>query len=112
MRDRSAQAIDLIQGQTEGFAHLTQRAFASIADHLGNHGCSFAAIALVDVLNHLLTTLMLEVDVDIRRLVALDTQEALEQQIRACRVDGCDANRVTDSAVGRAAPPLAQNASF
>ena len=39
-----------------------------------------AAVLAVDVLDHLLAALVLEVDVDVGRLVALGADEALEQQ--------------------------------
>ena len=40
-----------------------------------------AAVFLVDVLDHLLAPLVLEIDVDVGRLVALGADEALEQQV-------------------------------
>ena len=40
-----------------------------------------AAVAVVDVLDHLLAPLVLEIDVDVGRLVALGRDEALEQQV-------------------------------
>ena len=39
------------------------------------------AIALVDVLDHLLAPLMFEIDVDVGRLLAFLRDEALEQKI-------------------------------
>ena len=42
-----------------------------------------AAVFLVDVLDHLLAPLVLEIDVDVGRLVALLGDEALEQQVAA-----------------------------
>jgi hypothetical protein len=68
-----------------------------------------AAVFLVDVLDHFLAPLMLEVDVDVGRLLALFGDEALEQQIAGRRVDGSDAEAITDRAVRRAATPLAQD---
>ena len=40
-----------------------------------------AAVAGVDILDHLLAPLVLEIDVDVGRLVALRRDEALEQEI-------------------------------
>ena len=65
---------------------------------------------LVDVLDHLLAPLVLEVDVDVGRLVALDADEALEQQVRAARVDLGDVQAVADERVGGAAAALAEDA--
>ncbi len=40
-----------------------------------------AAVFAVDVLDHLLAPLVLEIDVDVGRLVALRRDEALEQEV-------------------------------
>ena len=63
----------------------------------------------VDVLDHLLAPLMLEIDVDVGRLAALLGDEALEQQIAGRRIDRGDAEAVADGAVRRRAAPLAQD---
>ncbi len=48
-------------------------------------------VGLIDPLNDFLAALVLEVDVDIRRLVALLGNEPLEKQVVRLRVDGGDA---------------------
>ena len=53
---------------------------AIVDDRRGNPG-AVAAVFLVDVLDHLLAPLVLEVDVDVGRLLALLGDEALEQQL-------------------------------
>src|SRR5699024_61423 len=59
---------------------------------------------LVDVLDDLLTTSRLDVDVDVRRAVALGREEPFEEQTVRDRVDRRDAERVADRRVrGRAA---------
>ena len=58
---------------------------------------------------HLLAPLMLEVDVDVRRLVALLGDEALEQHAHARRVDLGDADAIADDGVGRTAATLAED---
>ncbi len=50
-----------------------------------------AAIALIDVLDHDLAPLMLEIDVDVGRLAALGGDEALEQEVDPRRIDRGDA---------------------
>ena len=52
---------------------------------------------------------MLEIDVDIRRLVALGRDEALEQQVDLAGIDGGDAEAVADRGIGRRAAALAQD---
>ena len=54
---------------------------------------------------------MLEVDVDVGRLVALGADEALEQQVDAGGIDGGDAEAVADRGVRRGAPALAEDAA-
>ena len=63
----------------------------------------------VDVLDHLLAPLMLEIDVDVGRLLALLGNEPLEQQVAGRRVDRGDAERIADGAVRRAPAPLAED---
>ena len=52
---------------------------------------------------------MLEVDVDVGRLVALLADEALEQHRHARRIDFGDAERVADGRVGRRSAALAED---
>ena len=78
---------------------------------VGGHRGAVAAVLLVDVLDHLLAPLVLEVDVDVGRLVALGRDEALEEQLDAYRVDGGDAEAVADGGVGRRAAALAEDAA-
>ena len=68
-----------------------------------------AAVPLVDVLDHLFTTIALDVDVDVGRAVTLGRQEPLEQQAERHRVGVGDAERVADRRVRRRAPPLAED---
>src|SRR3546814_4226259 len=53
---------------------------------------------------------LLDVDVDVRRPVALGRQEPLEEQAEADGVGVGDAEGVADGAVGGAPPPLAEDA--
>ena len=72
---------------------------------------AMAAVALVDVLDDLLAPLMLEIDVDIGRLVAVRRNEAVEQKIDLVRIDRGDAEAIADRAIGRRAAALAKNVS-
>ena len=65
----------------------------------------------VDVLDHFLAPLVLEVDVDVGRLVALPRDEALEQHAHARGIDFGDAERVADGGVRGRAAALAQDAA-
>src|SRR5262252_10859649 len=69
-----------------------------------------AAVAVIDILDHFLAPLVLEVDVDVGRLAAIFRDEAGEQEPALVRIDRGDADAITDRAVRRRAAPLAENA--
>ncbi len=85
-----------------------RRARAVVDDGRGDPG-AVAAVLLVDVLDHLLAPLMLEIDVDVGRLAALLGNEALEQQVAGRRIDRGDAEAVADGAVRGRSAALAQD---
>ena len=68
-----------------------------------------AAVGLVDPLHDDLAPLVLEVDVDVRRLAPLLGDEALEQQVVALGIDGGDAQDVADRGIGGRAAALAED---
>ena len=76
-------------------------------DGRGDPG-AVAAIALIDILHHLLAPLMFEIDVDVGRLVALFRHEAGKEQVVPLRIDRGDAQQEADHRIGRRAAPLAQ----
>ena len=78
-------------------------------DHGRGDPGAVAAVFRVDVLDHLLAPLMLEIDVDVGRLAALLGDEALEQQVAGRRIDRGDAEAIADRAVRRRAAALAQD---
>ena len=98
--------------EPERLADFAHRAAAAIRDHGGGEARMFAAIFLVDVLDHLLAPLMLEIDVDIRRLAALGRHEALEQQIDGIGADIGDAEAIADDRIRRRTAALAQDRLF
>ncbi len=69
-----------------------------------------AAVALVDVLQHLLAITVREVDVDVGRLVAIVAQKSFEEEIELDRVDGGDADAKAHRGVGGRAAPLTEHA--
>ena len=93
----------------ERLGHVAHRRAGPVGDHVGDLGGVVAPVALVDVLDHLLSTIALDVDVDVGRAVALHRQEPLEQQPERHRVGGRDAERVAHRRVGGAAPTLAED---
>ena len=105
LRDR----VDPLQVDAEGAAGVAQRRARPVADDHGGERGAVPAVLAVDVLDDLLAALVLEVDVDVGRLVALDADEAAEQQRGALRVDLGDAEAVADDRVGGAAAALAED---
>ena len=67
--------------QAERLADLADGAAAAVGDHRGRQRGARAAFLLVDPLDDLLAPLVLEIDVDVGRLVALVGQEAFEQDL-------------------------------
>ena len=70
-----------VLGQPQRLADVADGAARAVVDDGGADGGAVAAVACVDVLDHLLAPLVLEVDVDVGRLVALLGDEALEQHV-------------------------------
>ena len=79
-REDAGEAIDLREIETERLADVAYRALRPIGDERRGQRRAIATVLLIDVLHHLFAALMLEVDVDVRRLVALARNEALEQR--------------------------------
>ena len=104
------QRHDRVLGQAERLAHLAHGALGPIGDDRGRHAGPLAAVLPVDVLDHLLAPLVLEVHVDVGGLAPLGADEALEQEVDALGVDGGDAEAVADRRVGGRAPPLTEDA--
>ncbi|OAG71540.1 hypothetical protein Amal_03398 [Acetobacter malorum] len=64
---------------------------------------------VIDPLDDLLASCVLEIDVDIRRLAPLFGDKAFEQQRVAGRINSRDAEHIADSRIGRRAAALTEN---
>ncbi len=102
--DRGGKSADGVFREPEYLADLADGRAAAIGnDGRGNAGM-VAPIVLIDVLDHLLAPLVLEIDIDVGRLVAIGGDETLEQKAAVARIDIGDAQAVADRRVrGRAA---------
>ena len=105
-------AVGHIFGQPERLAHFTHRTARTVVDHRGANPRAFAAIAAIDILHHLFTPLMFEIDIDIGRFAALFGHEAREQQVMFDRVDRSDLEQIADNRIGCRPAPLAQDRRF
>ena len=79
------QRVDPVERQAQRLAHVAHGRARAIGDHLGGHAGPLAAVLLVEILQHLLAPLVLEVDVDVGRLVPLAADEPLEQHVDPAR---------------------------
>ena len=68
--------------EAEHARRVAHRAAPAPGDLLAHHRRVLAPVPLVDVLQHALALAVREVDVDVRRLLPLLAQEALEQQFQ------------------------------
>ena len=94
----------------EHLARLADSAFGAIVNDGGGQAGPLAAITRVDVLDDLLASFMLEIDIDIRRLAPLFRDEACEQHVVLGRIDAGDAEHIADGRIRGRAAPLAQDA--
>ena len=107
--DGAAHALGHILAEPQRLAHLPHRAAGAIMDDRPGDAGALAAIAPVHILDDFLAPLMLEVDIDVRRLLAFGREKAREEQIMLHRIDGGDAEQEADDRVGRTAAPLAKD---
>ena len=101
-----------IFGEPERFADFANGAPRTIGNDRCGERRTLMAIAAIDVLNHFLAALMLEIDIDVGWLLAFGGDEAFEQQIDLGRIDGGDAECIADSGIRRRSPALTQDLLF
>ena len=102
--------VDQRRVQPQRLADVAHRAARAVAGQRGGERGAVRAVLAVDVLDDLFAPLVLEVDVDVRRLVALLRDEALEQQRGVHRVHRGDPEAIAHCRVGRRAAALAEDA--
>ena len=101
------QPIDVAGVDAQRLAHFARGTTTAIADDVGGHRRAARAVALVDVLDHLLAPIAArQIEIDVGPLAALLREEALEEQLHADRIDRGDAEAVADRAVGGRAAAL------
>ena len=79
IRDRVERRDDVV-GNAEHLGGFPDGALGAIGNDGGGEPGPFAPVLMVDVLHYLFAPLMLEIDVDIGRLLALARHETLEEQ--------------------------------
>ena len=106
---RLGQSRGDVFGQSQNLADLADGAARTVMNDGGADRGAMAAVAPIDVLDHFLAPLVLEIDVDIGRLAAVRGNEAGEQQLAFVRIDLGDAEAEAHRAVGGGAAALAEN---
>ena len=97
--------------EAEDLAGFARGESSAIGDHVRGHRRAVLAVALVDVLDDALALVAAgKIDIDVGPFAALFGEKAFEEQIHADRIDGGDAERITDGAVGGGAAALAEDA--
>ncbi len=95
--------VDLAVGHAQGPAHVPQGGPGSQSPEGDDLGHMVLAVLLGYVGNNLVAAVVLEVQVDIRHLLALDVEEPLEDELVFQGIDVGDTEAVEDQAGRRAA---------
>ena len=90
------QPVHLQRVEAERLADIADRAARPVGDHRGGQRRAMPAVLRIQVLDHLLAPLVLEIHVDVGGLVALARDEALEQQRHPRGIHLGDAERIAD----------------
>ena len=102
--------IERFRIERQSLADFARRRAAAIGDHVRGHGRAQFPVALVDILNGAFPLIAAgQIEIDVRPFAALLGKKSLEEQVHADRIDGRNAQRVANGAVGRRTAPLHQN---
>jgi hypothetical protein len=107
--DLGGQHLDQVLGEAERLADIAQRTLRPVADDGRAQRGMIATIGVEHPLHDDLAPLVLEVDVNVRRLAPFLRDEALEQQIIAVGIDAGNAKHVADRRIGGRPAALAEN---
>src|SRR5690606_30005458 len=107
----AGELLDAARIDAERAADVAQRRARAVADDGGGERGAVPPVFFVEVLNDLLATLELEVDVDVGRFVALSADEALEEHAGTRGIDLGDAQAIADRRVRGRSATLAQDAA-
>ena len=89
-----------------GHPYLTDGAFGAVMDHRGAEPGAVAAIARIDMLDHLFAALVLEINVNVGRLVPGLRDKAFKHHGANLGADRCDPQSIAYHRIGRRTAPL------
>ena len=101
----AGQLLELAVGPPVGLGHGAQRALGLEEGVVGHHGHPVAAVALEHLLDDGIALIPGEVDVHVRRILALLGEEALEHEVRGHGIHVAEAQGVAHQGGRAAAPP-------
>ena len=101
------QAIDEVLRQAQRLSDIPNCRAWAIGDRNGGNSRPIPPVFFVNVLQHLFTAFMLEINVDVRRLVTFSTDEPLEQHVDSFGIDGRNAQTIADGGIGSRSSSLA-----
>ena len=103
-------AIRHAHRETQHLAHLAERRFPPVGDHVRRHRRAPLPVFAEHMLDHLLPPFPRgKINVDVRPALPVFRKEPLEKQAPAHRIHRRDPQRIAHHGVRPAAPPLAQD---
>src|SRR5579864_3811261 len=110
VRDRRGNFVESFGIEAKHFADFARRHAAAIGDDVRGHGRAAFAISAVKILNYFFALVAAgKVEIDVRPLAALLGKKAFEEQLHSDRIDGRDAQRIADRAIGGRTAALHEN---
>jgi len=108
--DGGGNLLERFRIEPERLAHFARGHAVAIGDDVGGHGRAALAIFLVEILDDFFALVTRgQVEIDVGPFAAFFGKKALEEQFHADGIDGGDAERIADGAVGGRPAPLHQN---
>src|SRR5688572_2759994 len=76
--DQTGESVDCINRKSHGFADITDCTFVMLLRNSSDNRSTIASIFFVNVLHHFLASFVLEVNIDVRRLISCGGDETLK----------------------------------
>ena len=109
-RDSGRNSVERFRIESERLAHLSCGHTVAISDDVGGHRSAALAVSLVNVLDHFFALIAAgEIEINVGPLSALFGKETLEEKFHADGIDGGNAERIADGAVGSGSASLNKN---
>ena len=86
--------------QSQRLSHFANGTAGTVCDNGRREPCPIPTIFAVNILNDLLTPLMLKINVNVRRFVPLGRNKPLKQKIDFRRINSCNTQTITNSGIG------------